>query len=149
MTLPISTTPGVTRLMTSERDAAPGGSADNYYDLLGLAPGASDEEIEAAYADLSSMFAAGKVPASRQEYARKQRARLAAAYSVLADPDQRGAYDRRLGVGSRPPVTPALPAELRAEAQQITIAPGAVTGVDAADLPPPVPIPEAPAALPV
>ena len=44
------------------------------------------------------MFAAGKVPASRQDYARRQRTRFAGAYAVLADPAQRAAYDRRLGL---------------------------------------------------
>jgi tetratricopeptide (TPR) repeat protein len=95
--------------MPFDREATPGaGAAENYYDVLGLRPGATDEEIEAAYADLAAMFAPSKVPAARQDYARKQRARLAASYAVLADPDQRAAYDNRLG-GTAPAPAPATP----------------------------------------
>ncbi|HUS16544.1 MAG TPA: DnaJ domain-containing protein [Chloroflexia bacterium] len=76
---------------------------ENYYEVLGLRPEAGDEDVEAAYNDLCSMFAADRVPASRQDYARRQRARLAAAYAVLADPDRRAAYDAQLrGSGLSP-----------------------------------------------
>ncbi|HMA35614.1 MAG TPA: DnaJ domain-containing protein [Chloroflexia bacterium] len=121
--------------MTLDRDS------ENYYDLLGLKPDAGEEEIESAYADLSSMFAADKVPTSRQDYARKQRARLAAAYAVLLDPDQRAAYDGRLRLGLARAPQPAiadLPPALRATEAEIRQAPGAGADVDAAAPPAPV-----------
>ena len=44
--------------MTFDKDAAAPAGGENYYEVLGLSPGAGEEEIEAAYADLSGMFAA-------------------------------------------------------------------------------------------
>src|SRR6476661_6094610 len=135
--------------MTFERDSArAAGGPENYYDVLGLTPGASDEEIEAAYTDLSGMFAADRVPAGRQDYARRQRARLAAAYGVLADPDSRSAYDARLGAARPAPVGPAAgaPAPL---AEAADWAPPVSEPLSAGDAYAPMPAAsEAPPALP-
>ena len=82
--------------MSSNPDSTPSGESP--YDVLGLAPGASEDEIEDAYSDLSKMFAPGAVAESRQQWARRQRSRLAAAYAELMDPDRKQALDSRLGV---------------------------------------------------
>lgn len=95
--------------MTWSNDPPATGGYENYYDILGLKPGASDDDIEAAYTDLSAMFAPAGIPAARLDYARKQRARLAAAYAVLADPERRTAYDSGRGsaVATPPPLETA------------------------------------------
>lgn len=66
----------------------------SYYDLLGVPPDASHEDIEAAYA-------------ARSRYARLtgSRARLdmyEEAWAVLGDPARRQAYDRAIGVAPAP-----------------------------------------------
>ncbi|MGI8589082.1 MAG: DnaJ domain-containing protein [Chloroflexia bacterium] len=119
------------------------GGSENYYEILGLGPGASEDEVEEAYADLSGMFAADRVPASRQDYARRQRRRLAAAYSVLADPERRAAYDGRLRLGMVPLPTAELEATSTLEPEP-EMSPSPVTPEPEIWPVPEVPGPEAP-----
>jgi DnaJ-class molecular chaperone len=71
----------------------------NYYELLGVSPGASPQEIHSAYRRLARRYhpdlnAGGDAGARFNE--------LSDAYEVLHDPAQRARYDRSTAVGSRP-----------------------------------------------
>ncbi|MDX1663844.1 MAG: VWA domain-containing protein [Candidatus Promineifilaceae bacterium] len=61
----------------------------NYYAVLGVAPDASQEEIERAARRLGEQFP----PAARDPLVNVAYHQLARAYSVLSDPEQRAAYD--------------------------------------------------------
>lgn len=72
----------------------------DYYSILDLSPDASDRDIEQRYrAMVREYFSQGAPPPESQ--ARMED--LTEAYCVLTDPDQRAAYDERLGLdtGSR------------------------------------------------
>ena len=148
--------------MTWSNDPPATGGYENYYDILGLKPGASDDDIEAAYTDLSAMFAPAGIPAARLDYARKQRARLAAAYAVLADPERRAAYDSERGssaVATPPPplletATGPIAEQPSAPVEAVTTPPPpadelyqaalrTVRGEPLPDVPMPAPVPEA------
>jgi hypothetical protein len=64
-------------------------SRPNHYEVLGLAPTASQEEIAAAFARSMSMFEARPVAVA---------AHIGVAFEVLRDPVKRRAYDRSLGL---------------------------------------------------
>jgi curved DNA-binding protein CbpA len=84
---------------------------DTLYELLGVTPGASSEEIRAAYRRLSLTYHPdhGGTPAFFRQ--------LLHAYEVLSDPEHRAEYDRSLeqltsfGAATAPPV-PALASAL-------------------------------------
>ena len=65
-----------------------------HYDYLELAPGATSNRIEAAYAALLERFQYGMTDAG-QDLSGLVRM-IHAAYSVLSDPHQRRAYDEQL-----------------------------------------------------
>jgi molecular chaperone DnaJ len=65
-----------------------------HYDYLELAPGATSNRIEAAYAALLERFQYGMTDAG-QDLSGLVRM-IHAAYSVLSDPTQRRAYDAQL-----------------------------------------------------
>lgn len=74
--------------------------AASHYELLGVAPGASAEEVRRAYRAQARRFhpdlqPAGNAPALAA--AQRQMAVLAEAYAVLANPEARQAYDRSIG----------------------------------------------------
>lgn len=80
------------------------------YEILGLEPGASREQIERAYRFSLEMYREGALATySLLEPAEVevQRARVQEAYAVLGDPDRRRAYDE--GQGFAPPEPPATP----------------------------------------
>jgi curved DNA-binding protein CbpA len=83
-----------------------GGPGPDHYRLLGVARGASREEIARAW----RRRARAEHPDTRPGQAGDQTARrfraLAEAYRVLSDPDRRAAYDRALGRG---PAAPGMP----------------------------------------
>lgn len=71
-----------------------------HYELLGVEPGASRDEIRAAYrARIEEIDDALADPKRRDPQAlREEKARLNSAWTMLADPYQRGRYDEQLRV---------------------------------------------------
>jgi curved DNA-binding protein CbpA len=81
-------------------------SDDNYYEELGVEPGASRDEIREAHrqrvADLEAAREKKGVNESQLQANRDQVARVRAAWNVLSDPFQRQRYDARLSADSEP-----------------------------------------------
>ncbi|GAA5924757.1 hypothetical protein JCM1841_004139 [Sporobolomyces salmonicolor] len=71
-------------------------SIGNYYQLLSLSPGASSDEIRTAYLCLAKVFHPDRAPEGHKDQATAVFHRVAAAYTVLSDPEQRKAYDASL-----------------------------------------------------
>lgn len=69
-----------------------------HYQVLGLAPGASEGEIKRAYRKMAVKLHPDKNPNDSQAAAKFQE--LGAAYAVLSDPAQRAGYDRTVGAGA-------------------------------------------------
>ncbi len=73
--------------------------ANDYYDVLGVAPDAPADDIRSAFRSLAREHhpdATGGDPASEQRYKE-----ISEAYAVLSDPNKRQQYDNaRMGVGS-------------------------------------------------
>lgn len=69
-------------------------SLPNHYDVLGLSPGASQDEISRAFAIGMSRFGALPLAAA---------ARIGIAFEVLRDPARRRAYDREMGLAQPEP----------------------------------------------
>jgi DnaJ-class molecular chaperone len=65
----------------------------DYYEVLGLTKGASEDEIKKAYRKLALKWHPDKNPDNKDE-AQKKFKEIAEAYSVLSDKDKRAAYDR-------------------------------------------------------
>ena len=108
-----------------------GGPGPDHYQLLGVARGASREEIAQAW----RRRARAEHPDSRpghggDEVAGRFRA-LAEAYRVLSDPGRRAAYDRALGRGR---AAAGMPAAVSVPVRQAR--PGGVTGLSPVPGPP-------------
>jgi molecular chaperone DnaJ len=75
-------------------------SKRDYYEVLGLARGASDQEIKSAYRKLALKYHPDRNQGSKDAEERFKEA--AEAYAVLADPQKRSMYDRfgHAGVGA-------------------------------------------------
>jgi hypothetical protein len=114
--------------------ASSGTPGETYYELLGVSPQASREQIEKAHRFCLDMYKDGALAtyslldASDAEAARR---RISLAYETLSDAVKRHAYD--LSLGLTPSVVPASPFSLPAEA-------GAFAPVPA----PGAPLPEGP-----
>lgn len=86
------------------------GKGDSHYDVLGLDPRASREQVEKAYRFCLDMYGEGALAtysllaAEELESARR---RVREAYEVLSDPVRRREYDLSLGLAS--PGPPLLP----------------------------------------
>jgi molecular chaperone DnaJ len=72
----------------------------DYYDVLGVSRGATEQEIKSAYRKLALQHHPDRNPGNVQ--AEEKFKEAAEAYSVLSDPQKRGQYDRfgHAGVGS-------------------------------------------------
>jgi curved DNA-binding protein CbpA len=82
-----------------------------YYELLEVAPGASAEEIRAAYEKANEMYAPDSVaiysladPAQAEELL----GLIKRAFQTLSDPDLRRGYDRAIGLTSAEPPPPTF-----------------------------------------
>src|SRR6266478_7062998 len=64
----------------------------DYYEVLGIARNAPEEEIKRAYRKLAVKFHPNKNPGD--PHAEEKFKELGEAYDVLMDPDKRSAYDR-------------------------------------------------------
>src|ERR1043166_8100808 len=64
----------------------------DYYDVLGVARNAGDDEVKRAYRELAVKFHPDKNPDDPK--AEEKFKELGEAYDVLIDPDKRAAYDR-------------------------------------------------------
>ena len=85
-------------------------AADDLYDLLGLEPGASREQVERAYRFSLEMYGEDALATySLLEPAELEsmRTRIREAYETLVDPEQRRSYDESHGYS--PPEAPAVP----------------------------------------
>jgi len=65
----------------------------DYYEVLGVARGAADQEIKSAYRRLALQHHPDRNPDSKEESEERFK-EITEAYSVLADSDKRAAYDR-------------------------------------------------------
>lgn len=72
----------------------------DYYDTLGLAKGASDEDIKKAYRKLARQYHPDRNPGDKQAEARFKE--VQEAYDILSDKDKRTQYDRFGRVGPGP-----------------------------------------------
>jgi hypothetical protein len=80
----------------------------SHYERLGVGPGATPQELRQAFRAISKSVhpdTAGLPPQQAEEAFRQ----LQQAYRVLADPESRAAYDRRLGQAEAAPITVPAP----------------------------------------
>jgi curved DNA-binding protein CbpA len=73
----------------------------DYYAVLGVAPGAEDVVIRAAYRALSQRWHPDKVAAGEKEAANRRMAEINEAFDVLGDAGRRRAYDARRRTAGR------------------------------------------------
>ena len=64
----------------------------DYYEVLGLSKGASEEELKKAYRKLAKKYHPDVNPGDKQAEAKFKE--LNEAYSILSDPDKRARYDQ-------------------------------------------------------
>ena len=84
----------------------------NHYEMLGLTPGANDEDIARAFARQMSLFRAWPMAAA---------ARMSIAYETLRNPAKRRDYDASIGLP--PPEPPRLPTRVAGHMHFVPAAP--------------------------
>lgn len=80
------------RIGTSEEEGFVNQKRD-YYEVLGVSRGATDQEVKSAYRRLALQHHPDRNP-DNKEAAEERFKEITEAYSVLADSDKRAAYDR-------------------------------------------------------
>jgi len=85
----------------------------DYYEILGVPHGASQEEIKSAYRKAALKFHPDKNPGDKASEEKFKKA--SEAYSVLGDPERRSQYDRYGKVGNMPPGGVAWDSDLFAD----------------------------------
>jgi curved DNA-binding protein CbpA len=91
-----------------------GGPGPDHYQLLGVARGASREEIAQAWRRRARAEHPDRQPGEAGDEAAGRFRALAEAYRVLSDPGRRAAYDRALAGGRAAPGMPtAVPVPVR------------------------------------
>lgn len=73
----------------------------DYYDVLGIPPSTSEEDIKKAYRKLARQYHPDQVQGAGKEAAEARFKEISAAYDTLGDPEKRSAYDqlRQFGPG--------------------------------------------------
>jgi len=105
-------------------------SRPNYYELLGLTPAATEDEITRAFAKAMGMFGFHPMALAAQ---------LSAAFEILRNPAKRKDYDRSLGLAKAPEPKPqpwAIAAQ-RAGTPFFGLAPSAPAAAPRSEAPPP------------
>jgi peroxiredoxin len=98
---------------------------ETYYTLLGVEPGASQEDIDAAYQQQRERYRAELVADMDddiQQFAAQRTAALEHAYQVLSDPQRRQQYDVSIGVASQPAAPPPRRAGLHVRERWYAVA---------------------------
>jgi hypothetical protein len=104
-------------------------SRADHYSVLGLAPGASREQVERAYRFCLELYGEGSVATYsllEPNEAEQERLRVREAYQVLVDGEQRRSYDESQGF--QPPESPALPFPVPAPTGPAVELPAVLTG---------------------
>ncbi len=86
-------------------------SDNTLYDDLGLSPRASAAVIRAAYRCLAQQYHPDKNDGAAAAHDRQ--AQINRAYAILSNPQQREAYDRRMGLNASHPERRGVPVEAR------------------------------------
>jgi curved DNA-binding protein CbpA len=107
-----------------------GGPGPDHYQLLGVARGASQEQIAQAWRRRARAEHPDSRPGQPGDEAAGRFRALAEAYRVLGDPARRAAYDRALGAGPGAAMPPPVPVPVR------RVRPGDVTGLSPVPGPP-------------
>ena len=68
------------------------GAKTDYYEILGVSRGASDDDVKKAYRKLAVQYHPDKNPGKKE--AEEKFKEISEAYEVLSDPDKRANYDQ-------------------------------------------------------